>query len=72
MTDLALLNTRIDESGYKKSFLAKQLGISPQAFHMKTAGKNDFNSSQIQILCKVLSITPKEMKAIFFADKVDG
>ena len=72
MTDLSLLNSKIENSGMKKVFLAKQLGISPQAFHMKTIGKNEFNSNQIQILCKVLGITPKEMKAIFFAEKVDG
>lgn len=71
MTDLALLNARIENSGLKKVFLAKQLGISPQALHLKISGKNEFNSSQIQILCKVLGIQPKEMKSIFFAERVD-
>lgn len=72
MTDLVLLNSRIDDSGYKKVYLAKQLGISPQAFHLKTTGKVEFNSHQIQTLCKILGIAPKEMKSIFFADRVDG
>ena len=72
MTDLVLLNARIDKSGYKKSFLAKQLGISKQAFSQKLSGQYEFKSNQIQILCKILGIAPKEMKDIFFAENVDG
>ena len=71
MTDLVLLNDRIKESGFRKPFLAQKLGISRQAFYAKLAGKNEFNSNQIQIMCKTLGINPKDMKAIFFAETVD-
>ena len=66
-----MLNAKIEDSGYRKPFLAKQLDISRQAFYMKLAGKIEFNSNQIQKLCKILNISPKEMKAIFFAETVD-
>ena len=72
MTDLKVLNSKINSSGYKKSFLAEQLGISKQALSQKLAGQHEFKSNQIQILCKYLGIAPKEMKDIFFAEKVDG
>ena len=73
MTNIALLNAKIDESGLKRNHIAKQLGITPQGFHLKTSGKNEFNSTQIQILCKILKITTqKETRAIFFAPEVDA
>ena len=72
MTDTALLNSRIEESGLKRAFIAEQLGITPQGFWLKTSGKNEFTASQIQKLCAILRITSqKDIKAIFFAQSVD-
>lgn len=72
MTDVKLLNDKIDESGLKRNFIADQLGITPQGFYLKTSGKNEFTASQIQKLCDILKITAqKEIKAIFFNKKVD-
>lgn len=72
MTDVKLLNDKIDESGLKRNFIADQLGITPQGFYLKTSGKNEFTASQIQKLCDLLKITAqKEIKAIFFNKKVD-
>ena len=72
MTDVKLLNDKIDESGLKRNFIANQLGITPQGFYLKTSGKNEFTASQIQKLCDILKITAqKEIKAIFFNKKVD-
>jgi hypothetical protein len=73
MTDVKLLNEKIDASGLKRNFIAKQLGITPQGFHLKTSGKNEFTSSQIQKMCDLLRITTqKEIKAIFFSQAVDA
>ena len=70
MTNVELLKAKIDDSGLKRNFIAKQLGISPQGFHLKVTGKNEFTSGQIQKLCELLRITSlKETKAIFFCDK---
>ena len=50
MTNVELLKSKIDDSGLKKNFIARQLGISPQGFHLKVTGKNEFTSGQIQKL----------------------
>lgn len=71
MTDVELLNAKIESSGLKRNYLAGQLGITPQGFYLKCSGRNEFIASEIQKLCKLLNITQKEMKAIFFAKKVD-
>ena len=72
MTDVTLLNSKIDESGLKRKFISDKLGITPQGFYNKTQGNSEFTSTQIQILCDLLRITTqKEMKAIFFKPKVD-
>lgn len=70
MTDVELLNTKIEESGLKRNFIAEQLGITPQGFYLKASGKNEFTASQIQKLCDLLRITAqKEIRAIFFCSK---
>ena len=73
MTDVELLRNKIDQSGLKRNFIAEQLGITPQGFYLKSSGKHDFTSTQIQKLCELLKITSqREVKAIFFANKVDA
>ena len=73
MTNIELLRKKIDESGYKISFLANQLGITPQGLHLKLNGTNQFKSKEIQILCDLLKIDDSaEMKEIFFAQEVAG
>ena len=70
MTDVELLNAKIEESGLKRNYIADQLGITPQGFYLKTSGKTEFTGSQIQKLCDLLKITAqKEIKAIFFCPK---
>ena len=72
MTDIVLLNEKIEESGLRRKFISDKLGITPQGFNQKTRGKSEFNSTQIGIMCDLLNITTqKEMKAIFFKPKVD-
>ena len=72
MTDVELLRDRIDNSGYKMSYLAKQLGLTPQGFYLKVNGTNEFKATEIQKLCELLCITePEEMKRIFFASSVE-
>lgn len=72
MTDVELLNAKINASGLKRNFLSAHLGITPQGFYLKCSGKNEFTASEIQKLCDLLNITTqKEMKAIFFNARVD-
>lgn len=68
MTDVKKLREKIDQSGYKISFLAAQLGLTPQGLHLKLNNTNQFKATEIKTLCDLLKITDAdEMKAIFFA-----
>jgi len=67
MTNTALLRLKIKESGYKMSFLAKEIGITPYGFQRKVDGLNEFTASEIKVLCTKLCLSPPEKDFIFFA-----
>ena len=71
MTNKDLLEKYIEKSGYKKSFIAKKLGITSYGFLLKINNKSEFKASEIGILCKLLKISVEERMAIFFAKEVD-
>lgn len=72
VTDTLLLKKKIEESGYKLSFIAQKLGISRYALAMKIDNKTEFLPSQINTLCKLLNIkSVTERMRIFFAEDVD-
>ena len=71
MTNTALLNARIAQSGKKKTYLAQKCGLSYAGFRNCCINKAEFKTSQVQILCEELGITSlKEREEIFFATKV--
>lgn len=63
--DTDLLNSYIEKSGLKISFLAGQLGISRQAFDMKRKNVNSFRISEVFVLCNLLGITDEDKEKIF-------
>ncbi|MEE0969609.1 MAG: toxin-antitoxin system, antitoxin component, Xre family protein [Clostridia bacterium] len=67
MTNTALLEVYIDNSGYKRSFIAKALGITAYALALKINNKSEFKANEIDILCKLLKIGIKDRMRIFFA-----
>ena len=67
MTNTTLLMEYIEKSGYKMSFIAKQLGITAYCFSLKVNNKSEFKASEITILCKLLKISARDRDAIFFA-----
>lgn len=68
MTNTALLEEKINQSGKKKKYLAEKVGLSPAGFRNCCTNKAEFTAAQIQILCDELNITSlKEKQAIFFA-----
>lgn len=71
MTDKELLEAAIERAGYKKSYLAEQLGLSPQGFYNKINNKTEFTQSEIAMLVKKLCLFNTERNAIFFAGEVD-
>ena len=67
MTNTLLLEERIKQSGYKKSFIASKIGISAYALSLKINNKKEFKASEINGLCEILGINTKDRMAIFFA-----
>lgn len=68
MTNVALLEKKIKDSGKKRCHLALALGLSRQGFRNLCTGKSQFRTEQVNIMCKELNITDlKEKEAIFFA-----
>lgn len=69
MTNTELLEQKITDSGYKKSFIAKAIGLK-SAFGLsnKIKNKTEFKASEINALCNLLKIeSVEEKEAIFFA-----
>lgn len=71
MTNTSLLRKKIDESGYKLRFIAKQLGITYQGFLKKINNETEFKASEIQSLKELLNLTDEERDMIFFTIDVD-
>ena len=67
MTNTTLLEQYIEKSGYKKSYIAAQLGITAYAFSLKVNNKSEFKANEIDILCKLLNIGVRDRMRIFFA-----
>ena len=71
MTNTILLEQYIEKSGYKRSYIAAQLGLTSYALALKINNKSEFKANEIDILCKLLNINVKDRMRIFFAKKVD-
>lgn len=67
MANLTLLEEKISESGLKKSYIAKSIGLSYQCFYNRLTGFTEFTANEIKDLCKILGIKgAKEKDQIFF------
>lgn len=71
MTNTSLLEQYIERSGYKKSFIARQIGLTAYGLSLKINNKSDFKAREMTALCKILKISAKDKEAIFFANRVD-
>jgi hypothetical protein len=71
MTNSNLLKEKIEESGYKLTFIAKKLDISYQGFLNKMNNETEFKATEIKILCDLLNIETEEMYKIFFGYEVE-
>jgi len=68
MTNTALLEKRIDDSGLKRSFILQETGIKAYStLRMKVNNESEFTANEIQTLCNLLRIDNAERDAIFFA-----
>ncbi|MDD7410173.1 toxin-antitoxin system, antitoxin component, Xre family protein [Fusobacterium gastrosuis] len=69
MINTELLRQKIDESGYRFSWIAKQLNLSPYGLRKKVDGDTEFKVSEVSKICKLLNISDKEREIIFFCKK---
>lgn len=69
MTNTVLLEKKIEASGYKKSYIAKVIGITAYSLAKKIRNESEFKATEINVLCDLLRIDSLEEKErIFFAD----
>lgn len=72
MVGADLLNEAIASAGVKKSYVARELGLTRQGFAKKSKNPESFTAEQITKICRVLRITSRaERDKIFFAPKVE-
>ena len=62
MTNTALLEAKIAQSGLKKNYLAEKVGLSRAGFRNCCINKAEFKAGQIQTLCDELKITSLKEK----------
>lgn len=66
-----LLREKIDTCGFKLVYVAKQVGVSYQAFLKKLNNETEFKTSEVMILKELLHLTDDEVMEIFFTQNVD-
>lgn len=54
--DVAKLRGKISERNIKYSYLAKEMGITPQTLNKKMRGVIRFNTDDVLVMCRVLDI----------------
>lgn len=71
MTDTDILQEKIEKSGLKLSYIAKEMGISRTSLYKKIRNQTPFDQYEIDDLCNVLGITLTEKELIFFGNDVN-
>lgn len=71
MVNTELLRKKMNDSGYKLTYIAKQIGITYQGFLKKINNETEFKATEIQLLCKLLNVGIQEKEVIFFASDVE-
>ena len=67
MPDTEKLKNAIANSGMKRKFIAKQLGISYYGLQKKVNGDTDFKGSEIALMRDILRLSNDEAAEIFLA-----
>ena len=67
MTDVNALQSKITDSGLKKTYIAEQLGISYPGYLNKETGKTEFIASEISVMSRLLNLTDRETVKIFLS-----
>lgn len=59
------INRIIDESGLKRSHVAKQLGWTDTKLHNRTSGATDWNCKDVVVFCNYFGINKTQRADIF-------
>ena len=71
MKGMELLRKKIDQAGFKLTYVAERLNLTYQGFKKKLDGDTEFKASEIAVLKDLLKLSDAEVQAIFFDDDVD-
>ena len=66
MTNVEMLNDKIDKSGFKRTYIAEKVNITPQGLSNKLNGMREFTVGEMFRISDVLSLTDEEKIQIFF------
>lgn len=66
----AMLNSKINESGLKRSAIASKLDLTCAGLNKKIKCRTEFKASEIQAIAKVIGLSKDEIFTIFFTDFV--
>ena len=72
MTNTTEIKRLIAESGWKKSHIAKLMGMREEKLWRKIQGRTRWTTDDVANFKKVFSLSPEEIMAIFFAEEVDS
>lgn len=67
MINYKKLNDKVKNSGLKKSYIAKELGLTPYGLAKKLNGVTEFKASEMANISDVLNLTGEMREEIFFA-----
>lgn len=68
MTNVEMLQKKINESGLSNTVLAAAIGVSVPTYYSRKMGKSEFTASEITKMTKTLNLTKKERDAIFLGE----
>lgn len=72
MTNTALLEQEIKDSGFLKASIMEQMGIKSYAtLRAKIENESEFTASEINKLCEILHLDNDRREAIFFANNAE-
>lgn len=66
MINTTLLRQKIDESGYKLTYLAEKCGLTYYGLMKKVNNETEFKVSEIMRLKELLNLTDEDATDIFF------
>lgn len=66
MINSELLRKKIESSGYRFSWIAKKMNLSPYGLRKKINEETEFKVSEVTKICGLLGMNDEEREAIFF------